>query len=239
MRTSSPEITERSNGRARIIDQPPLIFHAPPDDLVEENFLAVLNDYVQTLARDRQFLLDQYRIEDLALKVVGVGSVGTRCGVFLLMGPNEGPLLIQIKEASPSVLEAYTAPSAFAHHGERVVQGQRLMQSASDAFLGWTTGPRGAHYYLRLLRDMKFSLDVEALLPFQMVNYANTCGWTLARAHARGGDAAEITGYIGKSDVFDRAVASFAKDYAKQNFLDYQRLLEAEKRSEIMVERDL
>jgi uncharacterized protein (DUF2252 family) len=234
-----PKITENVDGRARIIDNPPLIFHTPPEARAEENFLAVFNDYVGTLSPDRQFLLDRYRIVDMVVKVVGVGSVGTRCGVLLLLGQDDSPLLIQIKEARSSVLEPFTAPGAIRHQGERVVRGQRLMQSASDAFLGWSTGPLGIHFYLRLLRDMKYSLDVESLLPYQMANYAEACGLTLARAHARAGDAAEIAGYVGKSDVFDRALASFANDYADQNLRDYRRLADARESGEIVAKMDL
>jgi uncharacterized protein (DUF2252 family) len=148
-----PKISENVDGRWRIVDQPPLIYHTSPEEQMEKGMLELFDQYIGTLPHDRRFLIDRYRIEDIAMKVVGVGSVGTRCGIMLLIGENDGPLIIQIKEARPSVLELYTAPSEFNNHDERVVQGQRLMQSASDVLLGWTTDQRGIQYYLRQFRD--------------------------------------------------------------------------------------
>lgn len=222
-----PKISELVNGRWRVVDQPPLIYHAPPKWRLEEEILDLFDGYARTLQPDRQFLLDRYRIEDVVIKVVGVGSVGTRCGLILMIGENEGSLLMQVKEARKSVLEPYTGKSIYEHQGRRVVEGQRLMQSASDALLGWTSTRQGNHYYLRQFRDMKFSLEVEALRFPGMMTYAGVCGWTLARAHARGGDATLISGYIGKGDVFDRAIARFASAYARQNEQDYQEMQQA------------
>lgn len=224
-----PKISESVDGRWRIVDQPPLIYHSPPDEKMEEGLLVLFDQYVRTLSQDRRFLMERYRIEDMVMRVVGVGSVGTRCGIILLIGENEGPLLIQIKEARPSVLQPYTAYNEYEHNGERVVQGQRLMQSASDALLGWTTDHLGIHYYLRQYRDMKYSINVESLPYEGMISYAEGCGWTLARAHARSGDATVIAGYIGKGNTLDRAITSFAKAYAAQNKYDYLELMQAAK----------
>ena len=164
----------------------------------------------------------RYHLEDIANKVVGVGSVGTWCGVALFVAEENDPLFLQIKEARPSVLEPYAGKSEFRHEGERIVVGQRLMQSASDMMLGWTTGTGKykRHFYIRQLRDMKFSVDISIMKPWQLAGYAEVCGWTLARAHARSGDAPMIYGYIGKSDIFDRAIGTFAELYAEQTERD-------------------
>ncbi len=167
-------------------------------------------------------LFDHYRFEDYAFKVVGVGSVGTRCFVMLFMADSDDPLLLQAKEARPSVLEPYAGKSKFDHHGQRIVVGQRLMQSASDMFLGWMTGIDGIHYYIRQLRDMKFSIPLDAIDAPELARYADVCGWVLARAHAKGGDAAMISGYLGKSDAFDQALSKFALAYADQTEQDYK-----------------
>jgi uncharacterized protein (DUF2252 family) len=158
---------------------------------------------------------------DVALKVVGVGSVGTMCAVALLMAADDDPLFLQIKEAGPSVLETYLGKSTYANHGQRVVVGQHLMQAASDVFLGWTQGQAGRHFYIRQLRDMKIKALVELFNPATMFDYAMLCGWTLARAHARSGDPAMMAGYMGKKDIFDKAVATFSKLYADQAELDH------------------
>ncbi len=233
-----PKISENVDGKWRIIDQPPLIYHPTFETGIEDRILPMLNEYYQTLSKNHQYLLSRYRIEDYVIRVVGVGSVGTLCGLLLFIGQNEGPLLLQLKEARPSVLEPYTSPCTYRHQGERVVEGQRLMQSASDALLGWTSGPYGRHFYIRQYRDMKYSLEIESLLAHELLSYAKVCGWTLARAHARGGDAAAISGYIGKSDSFDRALLSFAKDYAKQNERDYQCLKASEKEGKIVAMKE-
>ena len=218
-----PKISQVISGRRTIVDQPPLIYHPPPELKMPENLFDTFEIYRKTLPYERQVLLDRYRFEDVAIKVVGVGSVGTRCGVVLMMAEEDDPLILQIKEANVSVLEPYAGKGQFRHHGERIVVGQRLMQSASDMLLGWTTGTSKDHrqFYIRQLRDMKYSVEVEMAPPDQLSNYAVVCGWTLARAHARSGDAAMITGYIGKSDVFDRAVGTFARLYADQTERDY------------------
>ena len=155
------------------------------------------------------------------MKVVGVGSVGTFCAIMLLMASEKDPLFLQVKEARPSVLEAYAGKSIYPNHGQRVVNGYRLMQSASDIFLGWTKGKLGRHFYVRQLRDMKIGAQVELFSPGLMVEYAEFCGWALARAHARSGAPAQISGYLGKSDVFDKAIADFASAYADQSERDH------------------
>ncbi|MDD1695658.1 MAG: DUF2252 domain-containing protein [Methanoregula sp.] len=235
-----PKITKVHNGRRLIVDQLPLVYHPPPEEKVPEGFLDAIKAYRETLPYERRVLLDRYQIEDIAYKVVGVGSVGTRCGVALLMAEEDDPLLLQIKEARPSVLEPYAGKSDFDHQGERIVVGQRLMQSASDMMLGWTTG-RGKNkiqFYLRQLRDMKLSIDISILKPIQLSRYAEVCGWTLARAHARSGDASMIYGYLGKSDVFDQAIGTFAQLYAAQTERDSEMFLDAIKSGEILAQKE-
>ena len=224
-----PKITQVLNGRRAIVDQPPLIYHPPPEFKMPEALHDTFEVYRKTLPHERRVLVDRYRFEDVAIKVVGVGSVGTLCGIILMMAEENDPLILQLKEANASVLEPYAGKSEFKHHGERVVVGQRLMQSASDMLLGWTTGTGKEHrqFYLRQLRDMKFSVDVEMVSPVQLSRYAGICGWTLARAHARSGDAAMISGYLGKTDVFDRAIGTFARVYADQTERDYKVFTEA------------
>jgi uncharacterized protein (DUF2252 family) len=230
-----PKITQVISGKRTIVDQPPLIYHPPPDLKLPEVLYDTFEVYRKTLPHERRVLLDRYRFEDIALKVVGVGSVGTLCSILLMMAEENDPLILQIKEANVSVLEPYAGESEFKHHGERVVVGQRLMQSASDMLLGWTTGTGKYHhhFYIRQLKDMKFSVEVEMATPFEMSRYAEVCGWTLARAHARSGDAAMITGYLGKSDAFDRAIGTFARLYADQTERDYEVFTEAIKSGEI------
>jgi uncharacterized protein (DUF2252 family) len=221
-----------------IADQPPLVYHPPPELKIPENLLHVFQMYRETLPYERRVLLDRYHIEDIAMKVVGVGSVGTRCGIILLMAEDNDPLLLQVKEARPSVLAPYAGKSTFSHQGERIVVGQRLMQSASDMMLGWTTGQNKLHYYIRQLRDMKFSLDISIMKPIQLSRYAEVCGWTLARAHARSGDAAMLYGYMGKSNTFDRAIGTFARFYADQVKNDYAIFLNAIESGEIKAEKE-
>jgi uncharacterized protein (DUF2252 family) len=233
-----PKITQVQDGMRHIADQLPLVYHPPPELKIPENLLQVFELYRKTLPHERQVLLDRYHIEDIAMKVVGVGSVGTRCGIILLMAEDNDPLLLQVKEARPSVLAPYAGKSKFSHQGERIVVGQRLMQSASDMMLGWTTGQNKLHYYLRQLRDMKFSLDISIMKPIQLSRYAEVCGWTLARAHARSGDASMIYGYMGKSDTFDRAIGTFARLYADQAKKDYEIFLNALKSGEIKAEKE-
>ena len=210
-----PKMVEVSRGHFVIKENPPLIYHHAHINLAatRDNIGQAFARYRKTLADDRKTLLDRYVPMDLSLKVVGIGSVGTFCAVMLMMASDDDPLFLQVKEARPSVLEPYAGKSVYANHGERVVVGQRLMQSASDIFLGWGEGLVG-HFYVRQLRDMKFKPSLEYLIPSTMVDYANLCGWTLARAHARSGDPAKIAGYLGKRDVFDRSVTRFGEIYA-------------------------
>jgi uncharacterized protein (DUF2252 family) len=188
----------------------------------------VVRQYRSTLSADRHALLDRYEVIDLARKVVGVGSVGTRCFVVLLQGRHtDDVLVLQAKEAGPSVLESYTRRSAYRHPGRRVVEGQRLMQAASDVFLGWANGADATrHFYVRQLRDMKGGIDPETIRPKGLQAYAQLCGLATARAHARGGDALEIWSYLGSSDRIDRALVDFAELYADQNDEDFKEFLE-------------
>jgi uncharacterized protein (DUF2252 family) len=212
-----------------IKDNPPLIYHWHKDG--ETRFFAAveaaLASYRETLEEDRRLLLDRYEIRDVAIKVVGVGSVGTWCGIALLLAAEKDPLFLQIKEARASVLEAYAGKSMFPNHGQRVVNGCRLMQSASDIFLGWTVGPKGRHFYIRQLRDVKVKLLVETFNRSAMSMYAKECGWALALAHARSAQPATLSGYLGKSDKFDQAIADFSIAYADQSERDHKLLLKA------------
>ena len=168
-------------------------------------------------------LIDRFEYRDMAIKVVGVGSVGTRCLIVLLKGRDDhDPFFLQIKEADRSVLEDHLPASTYAEHGRRVVEGQRLVQAASDSFLGWTVGPGGTHYYWRQFKDMKGSVEIDGAPLDRLRRYASLCGWTLARAHARSGDPAALAGYLGTGTVFDRAIAEFSVAYADQNERDYQ-----------------
>jgi uncharacterized protein (DUF2252 family) len=231
-------LTQVDDGVVRFVSDPPLL--VPMSELaagvevdyVEDTVRKALRNYRKTLAGDRRHLLDSYRFVDLARKVVGVGSVGTRCWVALLLGRDEhDPLFIQIKEAEASVLEPHLKKSEYANHGQRVVEGQRLMQAASDILLGWDTvqGLDGENrdYYMRQLWDWKASVDIATMPPENLSIYAQICGWTLARAHARSGDATAIGAYLGGGDVFDRAIVDFAGAYAEQNDLDHRQLVDA------------
>lgn len=236
-----PELVTFADGKHCIRDNPPLIFHLQEKDTkaFEERLREVFARYRATLAEDKRLLLDRYELKDVAMKVVGVGSVGTRCGILLMMGGAEDPLFLQVKEARPSVLEPYVGQSVYPNHGQRVVMGQRMMQSASDIFLGWAENEMGNHFYVRQLRDMKVKPQVELLGPAVMNQYAEFCALALARAHARSGDAAKIAGYLGKKEDFDQALADFAVSYAAQNEKDYQALVRAvrEGRLEAYLER--
>ncbi len=227
------KLTREVDGELRIVSEPPLI--VPIDELVDEDadieaaVLKIIADYRDTLPEDRRALLDGYRFVDAALKVVGVGSVGTRAFVVLMLGRDSGdPLFLQAKEAQRSVLEPYAEKSAFDNQGERVVQGQRLTQAASDILLGWVkaTGIDGKQrdFYVRQLWDQKGSAKVENMTSGALTTYAEICGTTLAHAHARSGDRIAIAAYLGKSDTFDKAIASFAETYADQNERDYAAL---------------
>jgi uncharacterized protein (DUF2252 family) len=221
-----PKITTQVGGRHRIVDQPPILFHVDEPDF-DQRVREAAADYRDSLPDERRVLLDRYRLEDIALKVVGIGSVGTRCFIGLLFSEDGHPLILQFKEAVRSVLEPFAGKSAYVNQGQRVVVGQRLMQSSSDIFLGWVRGRRGYDFYVRQLRDMKMSMPMEGLSATQLKLYAGICGWTLARAHAKSGDAATISGYLGKSDAFDRALGAFALAYADQTQKDHAVLAKA------------
>ena len=228
---------EMVGGHYRIVSQPPIV--VPARELAAsygmsaEEAVSVIHDqfraYRATLRDDCRQLLERFEIVDAARKVVGVGSVGTRAYIVLLEGRDaQDPLFLQIKEATESVLEAHLRKSQYRQHGERVVQGQRLMQAASDIFLGWTKGiNENRHFYWRQLRDMKGSAAVEEMTPLGLAFYARICGWTLARAHARSGDPIAIAEYLGKSDDFDEAITDFSKRYAEQNEQDYESFAQA------------
>jgi uncharacterized protein (DUF2252 family) len=242
-----PKLVEVVDGQFRIKDDPPLIVHiADKGDVIKteeyeaasiKNYLAA---YIETLPDDRKVLINKYHFVDLARKVVGVGSVGTRCYVALFMAGGDGndPLFLQIKEADSSTLEPFWGKSAYANHGERVVQGQRLMQAASDIFLGWTHGDV-ADLYVRQLRDMKMSADIASLTKKGFMQYTRLCGAALARAHARSGDPAMISGYLGNSDEVAQAIALFAEAYADQTERDHAALLTAIKQGRIQAMLDV
>ncbi len=221
------KLAEPVGPELRIKDRPPLIrrIEGAEEQAIVEGFLS---EYRQTLERSRRALIDRYRFVSAAYKAVGVGSVGTRCFVALLMGRDQhDPLFLQVKEAGPSVLEPCLGKSEFSHAGERVVTGQRMMQATSDVFLGWATSPRGIQYYVRQLWDWKASIDMASVVPGALTLYAETCGRILARAHARGGDAVAITAYIGQNQTFVSTLTSFAMDYAEQVRRDHQQFCAA------------
>jgi uncharacterized protein (DUF2252 family) len=222
-----PRISNVVNGEPKIVDHPPLVYHPKTKDLIRKHVTEMFHRYRESLPSERRVILDRYRVVDVARKVVGVGSVGTRCDVALLLAGEHDPLLLQFKEAMASVLEPYAGGSSYSNHGERVVSGQRMLQSASDVFLGWTRDSEGRDYYFRQLRDMKMKIDLDAMTKADWMEYVGICGWTLARAHARTGDAAMIGGYLGKSARFDVALAKFAAEYADQTDRDYAVLVKA------------
>ena len=238
---ATDKLTHLVDGQPRIISEPPLI--VPIDELtasrradrkfVESQISDLIGKYRRTLETDRRYLLEQFEYADLAHKVVGVGSVGTRCWIVLMLGRNtKDPLFLQVKEASESVLCRYVGHSKYANQGQRVVAGQRLMQASSDIFLGWQRAEAGLDgqtrdFYVRQLRDWKMSLDIDALIPSGMQMYGQLCGWTLARAHARSGDRIAIASYLGGADAFDKAITQFAAAYADQNERDYDALVGA------------
>jgi len=246
------KLTRVVDGRPRIISDPPLL--VPIDELmpketdrtaIEEQFSDLIAKYRRTLETDRRYLLEQFEFCDMARKVVGVGSVGTRCWIVLMLGRDDAdPLFLQVKEAEASVLSRFVGASKFANQGQRVVAGQRLMQASSDIFLGWQRIEAGLDgrprdFYVRQLRDWKFSVDIENILPAGLRLYGELCGWTLARAHARSGDRIAIAAYLGGSDVFDRAIAQFAVAYADQNERDHQALVDAVASGRLTAERGL
>lgn len=232
-----PRLAGVVGGRTTIRDAPPLIFH--PDTARAPDFEALVDQvfasYRTTIADDRRVLLDRYRVVDAAIKVVGVGSVGRRCWIVLMMSAANDPLFLQVKEAAASVLEPFAGASQYGHHGQRVVAGQRLMQPASDLFLGWVTGPSGRQFYMRQLRDAKIKPLVETFDEELMAIYGRLCGWSLARAHARSADVAGIAGYLGSADQFDEAMGDFALAYADQAERDHAALKAAVRKGSVTV----
>jgi uncharacterized protein (DUF2252 family) len=231
------KLGELVDGQYRIVSQPPIVVPARdleanyglgPDE-IERVVHTQFRAYRATLRDDQRQLLERFQVVDVARKVVGVGSVGTRAFIVLLQGRDQhDPLFLQVKEATASVLEDHLPKSRYRQHGERVVRGQRMMQAASDIFLGWTRGAdTSRHFYWRQLRDMKGSAEVEAMVPVALSFYAGICGWTLARAHARSGDPIAIAAYLGEADQFDRSITDFARRYADQNERDHQAFAEA------------
>lgn len=242
-RTNESVLTKMAtlqDGRWTIQDAPPALFHpSGPNSLLGEEKWAntdawkgklakAFGAYVQTLPFDRRALISQYELHDIAFKVVGVGSVGTFCLIMLFVDCHGNPLFLQVKEARPSVIATYFPATGPSHQGERVVAGQRLLQAASDSFLGWTTGPANRHFYFRQLRDMKVSAEVERMSNTVLNGYARMCGWALARAHAKaGGKAIEISSYIGSGERLADALVEYAFAYAKQNEADYDQFITA------------
>ena len=246
------KLTRLVDGRPRIVPDPPLV--VPLADLIpaqadqarlQAEITGLIAGYRRTLETDRRYLLEQFEFADMARKVVGVGSVGTRCWIVLVLGlDHSDPLFLQVKEAERSVLEDFAGTSQYANHGQRVVAGQRLMQAASDIFLGWQrsqAGPDGAphDYYIRQLRDWKRAADIAAMAPAAMRAYGELCAWTLARAHARSGDRIAVATYLGRSEAFDQAIAAFAAAYADQNERDYHALADAAGSGRVTAQRDL
>jgi uncharacterized protein (DUF2252 family) len=229
------KMTVVQNGHIRMVDDAPLVVHLS-DVQLEERLRTLARTYRSSIRDDLRELLNRYTFVDVARKVVGVGSVGTRCFVALLRGNTDAdPLFLQVKEAFSSVLEPYAGKSRYPNHGQRVVRGQQYTQAASDIFLGWGR-IEGVDFYVRQLRDMKTSVDVTLLPPIRMVLYGALCGWALARAHARSGDAGRISGYLGTGSVFDDAVVSFGTAYADQTERDHAALVSAVKSGRIRAE---
>jgi uncharacterized protein (DUF2252 family) len=222
-----PKITAVKNGRLRILDRPPLVYHPPDIAGISAHVREMFERYRRTLPEERRVVLQRYHVVDIARKVVGIGSVGTRCDVALLMAGANDPLFLQFKQANESVLAPYAGKSRYSNQGERVVTGQRMLQSASDVFLGWARGDDGCDYYFRQLRDMRMKFDVSRMPSDDWLEFVKICGWTLARAHARTGDPAKIAGYLGKGETFDRAIGAFAVAYADQTERDHALLVKA------------
>jgi len=243
------KLTRMEDGQPRIIPDPPVI--VPIRDLlaelpgavdIEKELRALIGQYRRTLQPDRRVLLEQFEFADIARKVVGVGSVGTRCWIVLMLGRDEtDPLFLQVKEAEDSVLARFAGRSKYNHQGERVVNGQRLMQASSDIFLGWQRAAgvdgQARDFYVRQLRDWKFSVDIATMVPRGLRLYGGLCGLTLARAHARSGDEIAIAAYLGGSDVFENAIADFAAEYADQNEHDFQAFTAAIASGRLVAER--
>lgn len=235
-----PKLVEHAGEEPRIRDTPPTLFHAEPTRASGD--MQIIRDslpkYRETLPEDRRFLLDRYHLVDTALKVVGIGSVGTVCMVVLMVSVTGSPLFLQVKQANASVLEPYAGGSVYPHHGQRVVEGQRLLQPAADLFLGWVTGTQGRQYYVRQLRDVKLTPLVETYDAEMLAIYGRMCGWVLARAHAKAGDPWGIAGYLGKSDEFDEAMGKFALAYADQAERDHAALQVAVRAGSVEVRFD-
>jgi uncharacterized protein (DUF2252 family) len=245
---AAEKLTTVVDGRLQFVPQPPIVerlVDLMPDaerDQLETRLSALVTSYGRRLPGDRRRLLEQFRVVDMARKVVGVGSVGTRCWILLLIGRDSSdPLILQAKEAQESVLERFVGASSYASCGERVVVGQRLMQATSDVFLGWDSrngiDGEARDFYVRQLRDGKGSADLTQMIPEGMAFYGATCGWTLARAHARSGDRIAIATYLGSSDAFDRAIGEFAETYADQNERDHAALVQAIVEGRVTAER--
>lgn len=235
-----PKLVSEEGTRPRIKDEPPLIFHPTAEMApgLTSGYAEVIASYRETLPEHTRTLFDRFHFFDLAFKVVGVGSVGTTCAVALFMAADDDPLFLQVKEARPSVLEPFAGKSIHSNNGQRVVVGQRVMQSASDVFLGWTQSMNGRDFYVRQLRDMKMSAVIEDWDTALLRQYGRMCAQALARAHARSGDAAMISGYMGSGQTFDDAIGEFSVEYCDQNRSDYRAFVQAirEKRFEVIVE---
>ena len=233
-----PKLAEYDGSTARIKDNPPLIFH-PTEEVapgIHNQYSEALALYRESLPEHIRVLFDRFRFCDLAVKVVGVGSVGTLCLVSLFMAADNDPIFLQVKEARASVLEPYAGRSLHQNHGQRVVAGQKLMQSASDIFLGWAEGKNGHHFYFRQLRDVKVSAMIEGWDVELLQAYGKLCAWVLARAHARSGDPALMAGYMGSNTVFDEAICEFAVEYADQNQRDYRAFVNAIREGKIVAQ---
>lgn len=234
-----PKLSALLDGKRRIVDDYPLIYHLPDSEQLLEKAQVFFDGYLEHITDDKKALLRRFRLVDVAIKVVGVGSVGTRCYIALFMAEDDDPLILQFKEAKRSVLESYNPRTPYENHGERIVNGQKLMQAVSDIFLGWTRSQEGRDFYVRQLRDMKASANIDNFTPGIYTNYALLCGWALAKSHAKSGMSPEIAGYLGKSDVFAEAIADFAIGYADQTEIDYEALLAAAQSGRIAVQAEV
>jgi len=230
-----PKLVEHVGETPRIIEDTPLIFHPTAEQTpgISTGYREAISHYRESLGEHVRVLFDRFHFCDLAIKVVGVGSVGTMCLIALFLAAENDPIFLQVKEANASVLEPHAGASAHANHGQRVVVGQRLMQSASDMFLGWGVGLNGRHFYVRQLRDMKTSAIIEDFDAADLRAYGRVCGWALARAHARSGDPAKIAGYLGSSEVFDHAMCDFAVAYADQAQRDHRAFVRAVRQGKV------